>query len=306
MEQEINNETSTLSFKPRKAIIAIILSLFLPGLGQIYNGHHKKGLLFFGLVLLIPFIFGITRMATSFYGFSALFIIEMTLRIYIIFDAFKNAKLQKEYILKPYNTWYYHVAISIGMLLVLTVYDMNSVLGVQSLKIPTIANSPTIQLGDLVVADTKAYENKQADYGDMVLFSHSNGQIYTYRVVGLPNDKIELINNIVSINGKPCNSKFIKETTIKGIPVNEFEEELPNGKKHLIYKFEKPFNIEKTNFESTVIPADSYFLLGDNRDNAADSRYEGFISKDRIKGQIMYSYWGETGIDRMNISFTER
>ena len=301
MEQEI--ETTTAPTKPRNPFIAILFSIVLPGFGQVYNGQYKKGILFFGLILIIPFVFGITRMITSFYGFAALFTIEMTLRIYIILDAFKNAKLQKEYILKPYNTWYYHLAIYIGMLIVLTVYDMNSVLGVQSLKIPTIANSPTIQIGDLVVADMKAYENKQPEYGDMVLFSHSNGQIYTYRVVGLPNDKIELKNNMVSINGKPCNSKFIKETTIKGIPVNEFEEELPNGKKHFIYKFEKPFNIEKTNFESITIPPNSYFLLGDNRDNAADSRYEGFITKDRIKGQIMYSYWGETGIDRININF---
>ena len=88
--------------------------------------------------------------------------------------------------------------------------------------------------------------------------------------------------------------------------VVEFEEELPNGHKHLIYKLKTPYDSTKTNIKNIVVPSDSYYLLGDNRDNAADSRYEGFISKDRIKGRIIYSYWGRTGTKRINIDFTDK
>jgi signal peptidase I len=90
------------------------------------------------------------------------------------------------------------------------------------------------------------------------------------------------------------------------MPVVEFEEELPNGHKHLIYKFKQPYDSAKTNFKDIAVPSDSYYLLGDNRDNAADSRYEGFVSRDRIKGRIVYSYWGRTGTKRMNIDFTDK
>ena len=62
----------------------------------------------------------------------------------------------------------------------------------------------------------------------------------------------------------------------------------------------------KTNIKNIIVPADSYYLLGDNRDNAADSRYEGFISKDRITGRVIYSYWGSTGSKRMNIDFRDK
>jgi len=51
-----------------------------------------------------------------------------------------------------------------------------------------------------------------------------------------------------------------------------------------------------------TIPPNCYYLLGDNRDNAMDSRYVGVVNKDEIKGKIVYSYWGKT-YDRINIDF---
>jgi signal peptidase I len=306
MEQTIDEKPTTIPTKPRNGFIAFLLSLPLPGLGQVYNGQPKKAIIFFGLLLFIPLVFGLTRGTTFFYGLFSLFIIEVALRIYIIIDGVRNAKRQKEYTLKPYNTWYYHLLIAIGMLAILLVYDISTVLGTQTFKIPTTSNNPTFQLGDWLVADMRAYKNNEPDYGDIVVYSRPDGQIYTFRVVGRPNDNIEIIDNIVSINGKPSKATFIKETTNDEMPVFEYEEELPNGHKHLIYILKVPYDSTKTNIKNIVVPSDSYYLLGDNRDNAADSRYEGFISKDRIKGRIIYSYWGQTGTKRMNIDFTDK
>ena len=306
MEQTIDEQSKTVTTKPRNGFIAFLLSLLLPGLGQVYNGQPKKAVIFFSLRLLFPFLFGVTRGTTFFYGLFSLFLIEIALRIYIIIDGVKNAKRQKEYVLKPYNTWYYHLLIAIGMLAIIIVYDISTVLGTQSFKIPTTSNNPTFQLGDLLVADMRAYKNNEPDYGDIVVFSRPDGQIYSFRVVGRPKDNVELINNVVSINGKLSKAIFIKETTNDDVPVVEFEEELPNGHKHLIYKFKQPFDSTKTNIKNIIVPSDSYYLLGDNRDNAADSRYEGFVSKDRIKGRIIYSYWGRTFTKRMNIDFRDK
>lgn len=306
MEQTIDEQSTTNTTKPRNGFIAFLLSLLLPGLGQVYNGQPKKAIIFFGLLLLFPLLFGLTRGTTFFYGLLSLFVIIIALRIYIIIDGVKNANRQKEYILKPYNTWYYHLLIAIGMLVVLLIYDLQSVLGTQTFEIPTTSNNPTFQVGDRLVADMRAYKNKEPDYGDIVVYSRPDGQTYTFRIVGRPNDNIELIDNIVSVNGKPSKATFIKETTNNDIPVSEFEEELPNGHKHLIFKFKQHYDSTMTNIKNIVVPSDSYYLLGDNRDNAADSRYVGFISKDRIKGRIIYSYWGQTGTKRMNIDFTDK
>lgn len=306
MERTIDEQPTTIRTKPRNGFIAFLLSLLLPGLGQVYNGQPQKAVIFFCLLLLFPLLFGLTRGTTFFYGLFAAFVIEITLRIYIIIDGVRHAKRQKKYVLKPYNTWYYHLIIAIGLFAILMVYDVSTVLGTQTFKVPTNSNNPTIQVGDWLVADMRAYNDNEPDYGDIVVYSRPDGQIYNFRIVGRPNDNIELINNIVSINGKPNKATFIKETTNDDMPVAEYEEELPNGHKHLIYKFKQPYDSTKTNIKNIVVPSDSYYLLGDNRDNAADSRYEGFISKDRIKGRIMYSYWGQTGIKRINIDFTDK
>ena len=306
MEQTIDQHTISIPIKPRNGFIAFLLSLLLPGLGQVYNGQPKKAIVFFGLLLFFPFVFGLTRGTTTMYGLFSLFFIEIALRIYIIIDGVKNAKRQKEYILKPYNTWYYHLLIAVGMIAILMVYDMSAILGTQTFRIPTTSNNPTFQLGDWLVADMRAYKTREPSYGDIVVFSSQNGQIYTFRVVGRPNDNIELIDNIVSINGKPSKATFIKETTNDEMPVIEIEEELPNGHKHLIYKYKVPYDSTKTNIKNVLVPSDGYYLLGDNPDNAMDSRYEGFISKDRIKGRIIYSYWGRAGTKRMNIDFTDK
>ena len=299
-------EVTKITTKPRNSFIAFLLSLLCFGLGQVYNGQPKKAIIFLGLLFLFPFLFGLTRWTTFFYGMLLLFVIEIALKIYVIFDGVKNAKRQKEYILKPYNTWYYHLLIAIGISAISMVYNINSALGTQTFKIPTISNNPTFQVGDWLVADMRAYKNNEPDYGDIVVFSSPDGQMHTFRIVGKPNDNIELIDNIVSINGKLSKTTFIKETINEQMPVVEFEEELPNGHKHLIYKSKQPYDSTKSNIKNIVVPSDSYYLLGDNRDIAVDSRYEGFISKDRIKGRIIYSYWGQAGRQRMNIDFRNK
>lgn len=306
MEQIMDGQATTITTKPRKGFIAFGLSLLIPGLGQVYNGQPKKAILFFGLLMLIPWLFSLTHATTFFYGLMTLFMVEIALRIYIIIDGVKHARRQKDYVLKSYNTWYAHLFIAVCMMTILLIYDVKTVLGIQTFKLPAHSNSPTLQFGDWIVADMKAYKNNEPDYGDIVAYSEPNGQFRIFRVVGRPNDSIELVDNIVSVNGKLSKATFIKETIHEDVPVVELEEELPNGHKHLIYKVKVPFDSTKTNIKNIVVPSYSYYLLGDNRDYAADSRYGGFIHKDSIKGRIVCSYWGQTGMDRMNIDFTDK
>ena len=303
MEPILDIDQPTYIIKPRKGFIAFLLSLVLPGLGQIYNGQPKKAIIFFGLLLFIPLLFGLSRGTTFFYGLLTFAAVMLTLRIYILVDAVRNARRQKKYILKAYNTWYYHLIIAAGMLGVLIIYDLNSVLGTQSFQIPTSSGNPTIQVGDWLVADMRAYNNKKPDYGDLVLFSGSDGELYFFRIVGKPNDIVDLTNNIAGINGKPGKSRFIREAFSLEGSFMEFEEKLPNGHKHRIYNLQDPPDSANANIKNITVPPDSYYLLGDNRSWSADSRYVGFIHKDSIKGQIAYSYWGANGFSRMNVDF---
>lgn len=295
-------ETTPNVIKPRNGFIAFLLSLLLPGLGQVYNGQFKKGAILFGLLFLSPIIYGLTIDSISFYLLFSFVTIEILLRLYSSIDAVIYARRQKKYVLKPYNRWYFHLIIGIVMSVILTSYDANTALGLQSYKIPTGSNNPTFQVGDWVTGDMRAYSKKDPEYGDLVIYSGTDGHNYILRVVGLPNDKLEMVDNIVSINGETSKSTFIKEAIDNDFPVLEFDEELPNGHKHLIYKFQQPYDTTIANVKEIIVPSDCYYLLGDNRDNVLDSRHKGFISKDRIKGKIVFSYWGQS-LDRINIDF---
>ena len=300
----MNSEENKI--KSRKPILAFFLALFFPGFGQVYNGQIKKGIIFFLITFTLPLFLGFTRIGIFFIGFFLIILIDFIFRIYVIYDAVKNAKKLKNYILKPYNSWFYYLTIIIGIVTITWFYDYNSIVGVKSYSIPTTSNEPTIKVGDKVVGDLNAFDDTKPNYGDIVIFQKKDSlNPWIYRIVGLPNDNLKIENNFLVINGKKCKTSFIKETKSEIYDVNEYEEELPNGLKHKIYTFKKPFEENKNSITEINIPANSYFLIGDNRDNAMDSRYIGVITKEEILAKVVFGYWGKTN-DRINIDFRNK
>lgn len=292
--------------KPRNPILAFFIAFFFPGFGQVYNGQIKKGLVFFLITFTLPYILGFTRIGIFFIGFFMVLIIDFSFRAYVIYDAVKNAKKLKDYRLKSYNTWYHYLIIIIGILTITCIYDYNVATGVKSYKIPTTSNEPTIKVGDKLIGDLKAFDNTNPNYGDIVVFQKKDSvNPWVYRIVGIPNDKLEIKNNFLIINGIKCKTSFIRESKSEGFGVNEYEEELPNGHRHKIYNFKKPFENNIRSISEIVIPANSYYLLGDNRDNASDSRYIGVIKKEEILAKMVFGYWGSTK-DRINIDLRKK
>lgn len=302
---DVTENIEQQQIKPRNSFVAFLLSILTPGLGQIYNGQFKKGIILFLLLLFIPIIFGIFRFATFFYGIVSLFLIQTLLSIFIVIDSIIQSRRRKRYVRKRYNKWYYHFFIAFIMFVIIWFYDIRTVIGVQTFTIPSVSQAPTIQKGDWLIADMQAYNNESLDYGHIVVFNQPNGQIWTFRVVGLPNDKIKIVNNSVVINGKNVKSTFIEEIIFEGHSVLVFEEEFSNNHKHKVFKNKEAFDITKTNIDEIIVPSNNYYLLGDNRDNAMDSRFIGTVQKNDILGQIKYSYWGKSK-DRININFKRK
>ena len=289
--------------KPRNKFIALLLSVLLPGLGQIYNGQINKAFIFYGAYILIPFILKATKIAASFYGVILLYMFLALSILYIHVDAWRNAKRQQEYILKKYNKWYFYILFYIVLVSGLWFYTESSLnnMFVRSFSVSTTSGAPTLLPGDIIVADMSIYNNSEPDYGDLVVFIPPyDNQLYIFRVVGKPNDILEINNSEIKINGKAVNTSFIWNTEIDGMSVNEYEEVLPNGHKHFIFKYNTTSDSLKSNMKNILVPSDCYYLLGDNRGNAFDSRYMGTIGKEQIKGKATYCYWGRT-TDRINI-----
>lgn len=297
----LKSETDINNIKARNLFVAFLCSFFFPGLGQMYNGQLKKGLLFFTLLFIaLPLFFVWGRLLIFFQGYIAFILLHLFFRIYFIVDSIIIARRNKEYYLKWFNRWpYYSLFILLGFACYLLI-DVKKLSGVTLFKIPTSSNEPSLFAGDYVLADFKAFNNEEPDYGDMVVYKMNNGVTYTHRVVGKPNDALEIQNNIITINEKICATKILRDVSSEEGWRTEFEEILPNNYKHLTYKNKTETQNKNANLKASI-PSNCFLLLGDNRDNSMDSRYVGFVHKDSIVGQLRFVLWGTAKFKRMNV-----
>lgn len=175
---------------------------------------------------------------------------------------------------------------------------------IEPFRIPSGSLEPTLLVGDFLAVNKFAYgfrlpvwEKKvipvaNPKTGDIVVFRWPPNPSYDYikRVIGVPGDKIVYRNKLLTINGKEMKQTFVEYTTDEssGKPVAKYTENL-NGVVHDIYV--RP-DVAAENFEVDVPPG-QYFMMGDNRDDSADSRFWGFTSDKYLRGKafIVWMSW---------------
>lgn len=307
---ESENQTEIIPvIKKRNPLIAFLYSLFVPGAGQIYNGQWKKGITFFMLIILVvPFIFSFTRFITTFQGFLAFFVTEALFMLWMFADAVFSAKKRKEYEMKKFNHWYYFVFIVVAFIALAFIFDTKKILKIEAYAMPTTSSAPTLFPGDRLVVNTVAYTHRSPKTGDLIAYRYF-GEVLLFRVIGLPGDTIDMKKGELHINDEQLKTEHVGDTVMDIFALKEYIEELPEGKKHAIYRL----NTDKASYPPpantvvfpVIVPDESYFVMGDNRDNAADSRFTGCVTKDNIVGQVVYVYW-RPGKGLVNIDLRKR
>jgi signal peptidase I len=287
--------------KRRKPFSALLLSI-IPGLGQIYNGQLRKGLVFLTIDLLVPIAFGLTGILNNLNGLVTLMVFSISFIIYRMADGFAQAKKLTDYELKSYNKWYVYVSFVIILVIIRTFLDLPTSTGIQTFKIPTPSMIPTMQPGDRVVASLNYYDNNQIQQGDIVVFNSPKGGIWTFRVIGMPNDSVEIKEGKVYVNNQLNELTTKDQYILDDQEVIRYQEQLSPTKTITTLRYKNVMMTSTRTFDKVKVPENEYFLMGDNRDNALDSRFIGTIKNDDILGRVIYSYWGNTS-DRINMDF---
>jgi signal peptidase I len=168
--------------------------------------------------------------------------------------------------------------------------------------VPTGSMKPTILEGDRVVVNKVAYDLKvpfttlhlaqwaDPQRGDIVVcYSPADGIRLVKRVVGVPGDRIAMRNDQLFINGVSAKYKPLSQAVVAQLPAAErsyceFASEEVQGRSHAVMAI--PAIDARRSFDEMVIPAGSYFMMGDNRDNSKDSRYFGCVKRDQILGRV--------------------
>jgi signal peptidase I len=263
-----------MNHKPRKWWIAGLLSLVEPGLGQVYNGQARKGLLILTLPLLIIPGMILCLNAESIVPFLCAFLL-LVLGYYIVVvsDAILTArKLGDEYQLKQYNKTVVYVGI---ILLVFVASTALSALVknnyIKAYKIPASSMAPTLFIGDHILVDRRSAA-RIPNHGDLVIFEYpvDPEKDFIKRVVAVGGDTLEIRNKELWVNNKPVNEAYVIHKDSKVLPASM---------------------AKRDNYGPVTVPPDSYFVMGDNRDESYDSRFWGFVEKAKIKGTVRSIYW---------------
>lgn len=140
--------------------------------------------------------------------------------------------------------------------------------------------------------------------GDIVIFRppHRMDMRYIKRLIGMPGDKVQLINDVVYINNVPLEHKYIETfTDNKGVSYKRYLEKLPNGLEYYVLNLVNQkstfgLSLRYNNTEVFYVPEGQYFFLGDNRDESGDSRVDlGFVPFENFiaKAQFIFFSTGE-------------
>lgn len=160
-------------------------------------------------------------------------------------------------------------------IVVAVVFVINQVFLINA-RIPSSSMENTIMINDRVFGSRLAYTgDAEPKRFDIIIFRYPDDEstYFIKRVIGLPGETLEIRDGKVYINDNPT-------------PLDDsFTPEKPLG-----------------DFGPYTVPADSYFVMGDNRNNSNDSRYwvHTFVTKDEILGKAVFRYWPLTRIGKVD------
>jgi len=162
---------------------------------------------------------------------------------------------------------------------------------VHPMTVPTPSMEPTILVGDRLFIDKFTIRNgfqaglpitprHSVGRGDIVVFKFPKQPevLYVKRTIGLPGERLEIKNKVVHINSKPLDE-----------PYKIHSDDYVYSDQGQYHMFGGDF--KRDNFGPIIIPEDSYFVMGDNRDDSADSRYFGLLPRNHIVGTPLFIFW---------------
>ncbi|WP_343548311.1 signal peptidase I [Ralstonia sp.] len=188
---------------------------------------------------------------------------------------------------------------------------------IEPFKIPSGSMIPTLQIGDFILVNKYTYgirlpivnkkivELNQPQRGDVMVFRYPKDESMDYikRVIGVPGDVVKYDNKRLTVNGQPATyapqSDYLDGERLTYS--KQYQETLGNVSHNILNDADRPAYVsgpddfpfrENCTYNQTgftcKVPAGHYFMMGDNRDNSADSRYWGFVPDKNIVGKAFF------------------
>lgn len=282
----------------RRPWVAALLSLALPGLGHLYAGNPGGALAAYGLSLAALLAMVVAWLSLPGPPFNLLVATLALLLIFVgipLHAALRAQQAQPGYVLRPYNRWYVYLVLVliVNMVAAPQLHDYLKSKVLEPFRIPSDSMAPTLLVGDFVYLTKSAAARRDVRLGAVVVFEsvEEPGLEVTKRVSGLLGDTIAMKVGLLYRNGQPLKEPYAihQETTRSEDPVQRAKMRSWQLS-HLALADGADYAPDLQDWGPLVVPPDSFFALGDNRDASYDSRYYGFVPMDRVLGRPRVIY----------------
>jgi signal peptidase I len=267
----------------RRIWISVILTFFGIGLPLIYCGRLKAGILLelgssilsYGLFSLLAFIQS-TYLILAILGVMILFFMAI-----LIFNIRFTRRCNAENIPRFENAWTWIIGVFVAMIILGNLPSFFSkTFFVEAHKMPATSMEKTLLVGDFFMVD-KTVNAGELEYGDLIIFKYPKdpSQNYLKRLIARGGDRVRIENKRVFLNDSQLNEPYVQFTEIgRSIP----------------YYDRGPWGAHvRDNMPEITVPEGKFFVLGDNRDNSADSRFWGYVDEELVecKARFIYFSW---------------
>lgn len=302
------------SYRQRHYVWASVIAFIVPELGFFYLGLGRLGLIYGAANFFLNFVWGLFALRKALHGVPLFCLIAAMIAIRIA-AALHVSKLAKLVRARANYPWFARLHYWI---VVFYIVPFLIVSGIRGLFFePFVASStsmfPTLAEYDYLFANKFVYGHGPYSFpinigfttqtgghsperGDVAVFRllSDTNVVFIKRVIGLPGDKVQLYQGRLYINGNLVPRNAVKNLIFSnGEKAIEYIETLPNNVSYSIV--EVGDNKVGDNTREFVVPQNKYFVLGDNRDNSLDSRFDiGFVPVDNIYAKAVVAfdqYW---------------
>lgn len=189
---------------------------------------------------------------------------------------------------------------SLAITVVIAVFVITFI--VQAFQIPSESMEDTLLIGDYLLVDKAHFgpagiwggllPYRDIGRGDIAVFRYPihPSQHFVKRVIGVPGDRIRLVKKRVFVNGVELREPYVSYKTHS---FDGYRDNFPTGE-YLTASVEAHWYLQMRKLVEDgqlIVPEDSYFVLGDNRDESLDSRYWGFVPRENVIGRPLVIYW---------------
>jgi signal peptidase I len=256
--------------KVKRGSIAFLLSIAVPGLGQVYNGQPLTGILLAAAFVSLIFFASLLGLLRAFGSAVAYAIASWAFQLAVAIHAAVVAvrQVKNNAVRVPTRRSYALGTLVLCAAVITGLAFPDRIFGLRGYRYPTESMSPTLAEGDRFAVDVRYYKTHRPKRGDVIAFEDpTSGALLVKRVIAVEGDTIQGGPDGTIVNGRLLSEPYTVQVSA----------ETPVG--------------SNPKFGPISIPSNKLFVMGDNRGNSYDSRYFGFVDVSQVKGKPLYIYY---------------